>query len=102
MAVAAELWCVALLITVAVLATIPAMRAFSHVIYGALLAVTVIGFVVACLYGLFVLLVLCLIKPDPALNLDLHPLVIAANAPRIMLKLTLLGLTCCLAAAAWR
>ncbi len=47
MAVAAELWCVALLIAVAVLAMFPAMRTFSHVVYGVLLAVTVIGFIVA-------------------------------------------------------
>ena len=47
MAVTAELWCVALLIAVAALAVIPAVRASSHIVYGAMLAVTVIGFIVA-------------------------------------------------------
>jgi hydrogenase-4 component B len=47
MAVTAELWCVALLIAVAVLAMIPAVRASSHIVYGAMLAVTTIGFIVA-------------------------------------------------------
>ncbi len=62
----------------------------------------VIGFVVACLYGVFVLLVLCLIKPDPALNLDLHPLVVAESTPRLILKLVPLALIFWLAATAWR
>jgi hydrogenase-4 component B len=47
MAVAAELWCVALLIAVAALAVIPAVRTSSHVVYGILLGITTIGFIVA-------------------------------------------------------
>src|SRR5262249_3004217 len=47
MAVTAELWCVALLIAVAALAVIPAVRAASHIVSAAMLAVTVIGFIVA-------------------------------------------------------
>jgi hypothetical protein len=62
----------------------------------------VIGFVVACLYGVSVLLVLCLVKPDPSLNLDLHPLVIALTAPHLMPKLPLITLACCLSVVAWR
>jgi hypothetical protein len=61
-----------------------------------------IGFIVACLYSVFLLLVLCLVKPDPSLNLDLHPLLIAESAPRIMLKLVPLALICGLAALGWR
>jgi hydrogenase-4 component B len=47
MAVTAELWCVALLIALAALAVIPAVRTSSHILYGAMLAVTTIGFITA-------------------------------------------------------